>query len=476
MLVLHNDLQGVQRYLATHTMSENASHPPTASPTSRAGPKDQSVDDDARRRCQLVNARHPLGWTPLLVACANGNTAMVQYLLSQGANPNLQDEYTFDTKSTSFGQLRELFMVREREFCTQIYPSAPTAGFSPLHYACALSNADVILALLQAGADPRVQDMHDHLCKDYLDDDHPQHQELVQVMAEHEAKLVAEQKRRDKELRKKFPLEQQLKQVIVGQLAPINAVASAIRRRENGWHDEDRPLVFLFLGSSGVGKTELAKQVARYIHKDDKSAFIRVDMSEFQSKHEVAKFIGSPPGYVGYEEGGQLTDKLSKCPNAVVLLDEVEKAHPDVLTIMLQVFDEGRLTDGKGQTVTCKDAIFILTSNLAQHEIADEAEALRTEAQDRGELAGFNDELTSLSKRFVNQTIYPILRSHFQRDEFLGRINETLFFLPFNRAELHQIVRQELTRWTSKAQARHNITLTWSDDVVNVLSEGYNIR
>ncbi|RKP35213.1 P-loop containing nucleoside triphosphate hydrolase protein [Dimargaris cristalligena] len=295
-------------------------------------------------------------------------------------------------------------------------------------------------------------------------------------MAEHENRLVAERKRRAKELRRKYPLEEQLKEVIVGQLAPINAVASAIRRRENGWHDEDRPLVFLFLGSSGVGKTELAKQVAKYIHKDDKDAFVRVDLSEFQSKHEVAKFIGSPPGYVGYDEGGQLTEKLAKCPNAVVLLDEVEKAHPDVLTIMLQVFDEGHLTDGKGQTVDCKDAIFILTSNLAQHEIADEAESLRADARERGTTAGFNDESTSLSRKFINTTIYPILRGHFQRDEFLGRINEILFFLPFNQTELHRIVIKELQRWAQKAQSRHHIQLSWSDSVVDLLSEGYNIR
>ncbi|NWR61742.1 CLPB protein, partial [Bucorvus abyssinicus] len=115
---------------------------------------------------------------------------------------------------------------------------------------------------------------------------------------------------------------------------------AAIRRKENGWYDEEHPLVFLFLGSSGIGNTELAKQTAKYLHKDVKKGFIRLDMSEFQERHEVAKFIGSPPGYVGHEEGGQLTKKLRQCPNAVVLFDEVDKAHPDVLTIMLQLFDE----------------------------------------------------------------------------------------------------------------------------------------
>ncbi|CAH2330285.1 caseinolytic peptidase B homolog, partial, partial [Pelobates cultripes] len=123
-----------------------------------------------------------------------------------------------------------------------------------------------------------------------------------------------------------------------------NGPEDSIRRKENGWYDEEHPLVFLFMGSSGIGKTELAKQTARYLHKDLKKGFIRMDMSEFQEKHEVAKFIGSPPGYVGHEEGGQLTKKLKQCPNAVVLFDEVDKAHPDVLTIMLQLFDENSVS------------------------------------------------------------------------------------------------------------------------------------
>lgn len=129
----------------------------------------------------------------------------------------------------------------------------------------------------------------------------------------------------------------------MGQDGAIATVAAAIRRKENGWVDSEHPLVFLFLGSSGIGKTELAKQVARYLHGDhssSKKGFIRVDMSEYQEKHEVSKFIGSPPGYVGHEEGGQLTKALRDCPNAVVLFDEIEKAHSDVLTIMLQLFDE----------------------------------------------------------------------------------------------------------------------------------------
>lgn len=183
-------------------------------------------------------------------------------------------------------------------------------------------------------------------------------------------------------------------------------------------------------------------------------------------------------------------------PNAVVLLDEVEKAHPDVLTIMLQLFDEGRITDGKGTTVECKDAIFVMTSNLAQHEIADEAELLRLEAsvssdaQTTGtatvvepnkkptseETTDLVQRQISLSRQFIEHVIHPILYEHFRRDEFLGRINEVLFFLPFSEEELREITSRELSRWAEKARARHGITMTWDPEVVDVLSDGYNIR
>lgn len=218
-------------------------------------------------------------------------------------------------------------------------------------------------------------------------------------------------KKKEAEERRRFPLEQRIKEVIVGQEGAITNVASskfrkwiycyktgksvksksdyisyfisisAIRRKENGWCDDEHPLVFLFLGSSGIGKTELAKQIAHYLYKEKKDAFIRIDMSEYHDKHSVARFIGAPPGYVGHEEGGQLTKRLSKFPKAVVLFDEVEKAHPDVLNVLLQLFDEGRMTDGQGKTIECKEAIFVMTSNLASEEIADHALQLREEAE-----------------------------------------------------------------------------------------------
>ena len=175
-------------------------------------------------------------------------------------------------------------------------------------------------------------------------------------------------------------------------------------------------------------------------------------------------------------------------------MDEVEKAHPDVLTIMLQLFDEGRITDGKGTTVECKDAIFIMTSNLAQHEIADEAELLRLEASvssdaqttgtatvlepsEKENKQPVSDERQiSLSRKFIEHTIYPILYQHFRRDEFLGRINEVLFFLPFSEEELREITSRELSRWAEKARSRHGISITWDPEVVDVLADGYNIR
>ncbi|KAI7790032.1 putative caseinolytic peptidase B protein-like protein, partial [Triplophysa rosa] len=256
----------------------------------------------------------------------------------------------------------------------------------------------------------------------------------------------------------------------------------AIRRKENGWNDEEHPLVFLFLGSSGIGKTELAKQIARYMHKDIKKGFIRMDMSEFQEKHEVAKFIGSPPGYVGHEDGGHLTKQLRQCPNAVVLFDEVDKAHPDVLTIMLQLFDEGRLTDGKGKTIECKDAIFIMTSNVASDEIAQHALQLRREAQEqsRRRLAENLDDVQkseniTISSTFKEEMIRPILKAHFRRDEFLGRINEIVYFLPFCHSELIQLVTKELNYWAKKRYPLWDglLELLVERRVVNQLAAAY---
>ncbi|NWU91182.1 CLPB protein, partial [Upupa epops] len=328
------------------------------------------------------------------------------------------------------------------------------------------------------GANPLQKNEMGHTPLDYAREG-----EIMNLLRASETKFQEEQRRREVEERRRFPLEQRLKEHIIGQESAIATVGAAIRRKENGWYDEEHPLVFLFLGSSGIGKTELAKQTAKYLHKDIKKGFIRLDMSEFQERHEVAKFIGSPPGYVGHEEGGQLTKKLRQCPNAVVLFDEVDKAHPDVLTIMLQLFDEGRLTDGKGKTIDCKDAIFIMTSNVASEEIAQHALQLRQEAMEMSKKriaenlddVQVTDKIT-ISKQFKEKVIRPILKAHFRRDEFLGRINEVVYFLPFCHSELLQLVNKELNFWAKKAKARHNITLLWDREVMDVLADGYNLH
>lgn len=176
----------------------------------------------------------------------------------------------------------------------------------------------------------------------------------------------------------------------------------------------------------------------------------------------MARLIGSPPGYVGHEQGGQLTTALTACPDAVVLLDEVEKAHPDVLNIMLQVFDEGRLTDGKGQTISCPKAIFIMTSNLVQDEIRDGTHkyALRPPTDDVD--SPTFSRIYRETQKFIRHTVQPVLKKHFKRDEFLGRINEMLIFHPFSDEDLRDIVDMELMRWADKAMDRHGMKIEWS--------------
>ena len=371
----------------------------------------------------------------------------------------------------------EVQIAREDEFCSRLSPRANFRGCTALHYAALVDNIGVINALLEAGADPLKANDYGHTPCDYAKDEGTK--KLIRRFAEEYEK---NRRKLEVEERKRFPLEKRLKEFIVGQDGPITTVASAIRRKENGWIDEEHPLVFLFLGSSGIGKTELAKQVSKYLQKDQKSGFIRIDMSEYQEKHEVAKLIGSPPGYVGHEDGGQLTKKLRENPEAVVLFDEVDKAHPDVLTVLLQLFDEGRLTDGQGKTIECKNAIFIMTSNLASTEIAEHALQLRREAEDiaRERYAGNIEdqdigEKITISRHFKDKIIQPILKYHFGRDEFLGRINEIVYFLPFSKSELLVLVEKELDLWATRARQRHGIELSWDRSVLNLLSCGYNI-
>ncbi|TDL21819.1 hypothetical protein BD410DRAFT_749362 [Rickenella mellea] len=282
------------------------------------------------------------------------------------------------------------------------------------------------------------------------------------------------------------PIETLIGARIIGQKGPIRSVASAIRLRENGWVDPDRPLVMLFLGSSGVGKTELAKQITIYLNGgffrkrgsqsitdiEKSGAFIRIDMSEFQHSHTVSNLTGSPKGYVGYEEGGILTNKLKENPKALVLLDEIEKAHPDVLTVFLQVFDDGRITDPKFGTIECKDAVFIMTSNLGSEQIREAAPELRALV---AEIEGRHEEYLRVIGQF-NRDLHPILKTSLKRDEFLGRINQIVVFLPLNDEEISQVIGNELKKWRKRAADTHGINLSWSTTVVAKLVQAYDVN
>lgn len=259
------------------------------------------------------------------------------------------------------------------------------------------------------------------------------------------------------EAQKLLNLEKELSKRVVGQELAIQAVSDAIRRSRSGLGDPHRPMgVFLFLGPTGVGKTELAKALAEQLFNQEE-AMIRLDMSEYMEKHSIAKLIGSPPGYVGYEEGGQLTEMLRHRPYSVVLFDEIEKANPDVFNILLQIFDEGRLTDSKGRTVNCKNALFIMTSNLGSDVLLQKMEHARTR----------------LSKEAILDTLDPIIKAHF-RPEFINRLDDILPFLPLQKEDMQKIVVIQLNQLV-KRLAEREVTLTWSPALVAYLAEeGYD--
>ena len=260
------------------------------------------------------------------------------------------------------------------------------------------------------------------------------------------------------EREKLLHLEEELHKRVVGQEEAISAVSDAIRRSRAGLQDPKKPIgSFLFLGTTGVGKTELAKALAEYLF-DDENAMTRIDMSEYQEKHAVSRLVGAPPGYVGYDEGGQLTEAVRRRPYSVVLLDEIEKAHPDTFNILLQVLDEGRLTDNKGRTANFKNTIIIMTSNMGSHLIQESFEKYKD-----------SEEATEKAKEEVLQLLKQTVRP-----EFINRIDDIVMFTPLTEANIKQIVRFQLNG-IIKLVARENIILEATNEAIDYLAEkGYD--
>ena len=245
-------------------------------------------------------------------------------------------------------------------------------------------------------------------------------------------------------------MEERLGQRVIGQKEAISAVANAVRRARAGLQDENKPIgSFFFLGPTGVGKTELSRALAEFLF-DDENAMIRIDMSEYMERHAVARLIGAPPGYVGYDEGGQLSEAVRRRPYSVVLFDEVEKAHPDVFNVLLQVLDDGRITDGQGRTVDFKNTVIIMTSNIGSQYILD--------VDDRPER---------------NRRVLEAMKSQF-RPEFLNRVDDTIIFDRLTEKELTSIIDIQLTR-VQQRLAKQNMRLVLTDALKRIVArEGFD--
>ena len=276
------------------------------------------------------------------------------------------------------------------------------------------------------------------------------------------------------EREKLLHLEEELHKRVIGQDEAIRAVADAVRRSRAGLQDPKRPIgSFIFLGTTGVGKTELAKALAEFLF-DDETMMTRIDMSEYQEKHSVSRLIGAPPGYVGYDEGGQLTEAVRRKPYSVVLFDEIEKAHPDVFNTLLQVLDDGRLTDNKGRTVNFKNTIIILTSNLGSEYIREQFSKL--DAPDTTVTAPNATDLAHRREAVIEETKRTVLEQLKRtiRPEFLNRIDETIMFEPLTQTEIREVVKLQIAS-VQKMLEGNGITLSLTDAAIDLLTrEGYD--
>jgi ATP-dependent Clp protease ATP-binding subunit ClpB len=264
------------------------------------------------------------------------------------------------------------------------------------------------------------------------------------------------------EREKLLNMERELHRRVVGQQQAIEVISDAVRRSRAGLSDGRKPIgSFIFLGTTGVGKTELAKALAEFLFNDD-SMLTRIDMSEYQERHSVSRLVGAPPGYVGYDEGGQLTEAVRRKPYSVVLLDEIEKAHPDVFNILLQVLDDGRLTDNKGRTVDFRNTIIIMTSNMGSHIIQENFSH------------GFDGE--QISAEVVERTredVVELLKTHL-KPEFLNRIDEIVMFEPLTRGDIEQIVDIQMSI-IKRMLAQNGITLSYTPAAKQLIARlGYD--
>ncbi|KLO08744.1 P-loop containing nucleoside triphosphate hydrolase protein [Schizopora paradoxa] len=470
--------------------------------------KDPELFKSIINRSPNILEEHDItGWTLLHVAAMNEFMYFVEYIV---------------TKSPTIVNARGKGFQTCQQYVSPTYTRISSIdGATALHIACLYGNFNMIELLLKAGADWTIADELG-LTPEYYMLTGPGETQAIKFkgMCDDEERKrkgppapentigkpwggsetpdgvktpvdtvvgTGEMKVDEPKLPPPRDVEKIISSKIVGQRGAVHSVASAIRMRENGWSDPYRPLVMLFLGSSGVGKTELAKQLALYSHgKSDLPAntevtladmetdcnFIRIDMSDYQQSFTSSNLIGSPKGYVGYDEGGILTRSLEKNPNAVVLLDEIERAHPDILTAFLQVFDEGRITDSKHGVIYCENATFIMTSNLASEEIKKAAPLLRQMANRIEEQPG---QYARVAGNFIRR-IQPVLKGAFKRDEFVGRINETVIFLPLSKEEVGAIIIKELKAWKKRAEENHNIHISWSSEVVDKITKSYNVN